>query len=563
MTVCETVFVSDSVTYICPRKPKFRPTMKLLNRKLEFPDTYVIIFSVILAAAIATWFVPGGQYVKAVGSDGVEGNAGGTVRFEYMDSIPQTWQVAVALFKGFEKQAGIIAFILIIGGSFWIVNSVKAVDAGIYSFLNFTSRLEKNKFLKTIGVDNIVLALIMLLFSIFGAVFGMSEETIAFAVLLIPLAISMGYDSIVGVCIVYVAAHVGFAGAMLNPFTVGVAQNLSGVPLFSGIGYRTFCWAVLTGILIVSVLLYARKVKKNPSKSVMYESDAYWREREKDVSGRPEVLKTKASWLAFVLSSVASVLFSVFYAGDCVVKMGNVGTPVPWLLPSASLLYIVSAFFSLRKSVRFFVLDMLGFAMVFLVIGVLGYSWYIGEISALFLSLGILSGMAAGYSANRCVKEFMDGAKDIFSAALIVGLASGIVIILQEGRIIDTILHSMAAGLEGGGRLGSLSAMYGIQTLLNLFIPSATAKAAITMPIMAPFSDLIGISRQATVLAFQFGDGFTNMITPTSGVLMAVLGIARIPYSKWLKWVWKFILLLIATGFLMLVPTVLVQIPGF
>ena len=157
----------------------------------------------------------------------------------------------------------------------------------------------------------------------------------------------------------------------------------------------------------------------------------------------------------------------------------------------------------------------------------------------------------------------MDGAKDILSAALIVGLAAGIVYILQEGRIIDTILHSMASSLGEAGEVGSLGLMYMIQTVINLVIPSASAKAAITMPIMAPFSDIIGVSRQATVMAFQFGDGFTNMITPTSGVLIAVLGIARIPYGKWFKWALPFILGLIVVGFLLLLPTVYMQLNGF
>ena len=180
-----------------------------------------------------------------------------------------------------------------------------------------------------------------------------------------------------------------------------------------------------------------------------------------------------------------------------------------------------------------------------------------------FLALGILSGIAAGYNANRIAREFLEGAKDIFSAALVVGLAAGIIHILENGQVIDTILYSMASGLGEGSKIGSLSAMYGIQTGINLFMPSATAKAALTMPIMAPFSDLIGLSRQATVLAFQFGDGFTNMITPVSGVLIAVLGIAGIPYAKWVRWIWKFILLLIVLGFLLLIPTVLLPLNGF
>jgi len=157
----------------------------------------------------------------------------------------------------------------------------------------------------------------------------------------------------------------------------------------------------------------------------------------------------------------------------------------------------------------------------------------------------------------------MAGAKDILSAALIVGLAAGIVYILEEGRIIDTILHAMASGLGEAGEVGSLGLMYGIQTVINLVIPSASAKAAITMPIMAPFSDIIGVSRQATVLAFQFGDGFTNMITPTSGVLIAVLGIARIPYGKWFKWILPLILILVLVGFLLLIPTVFLPLSGF
>ena len=198
---------------------------------------------------------------------------------------------------------------------------------------------------------------------------------------------------------------------------------------------------------------------------------------------------------------------------------------------------------------------MLLFSVLYLIVGALGYSWYIEEIAALFLALGILSGIAAGYNANRIAREFLEGAKDIFSAALVVGLAAGIIHILENGRVIDTILYSMASGLGEGSKIGSLSAMY--------FMPSATAKAALTMPIMAPFSDLIGLSRQATVLAFQFGDGFTNMITPVSGVLIAVLGIAGIPYAKWVRWVWKFILVLIVLGFLLLLPTVLLPLNGF
>lgn len=193
----------------------------------------------------------------------------------------------------------------------------------------------------------------------------------------------------------------------------------------------------------------------------------------------------------------------------------------------------------------------------------MGYGWYITEISALFFALALASGCATGYSPDRIAKEFIEGAKDIFSAALVIGFAAGIIIILKDGRILDTILHSLAGSLDGSARELALASMYGIQNLINIFIPSASAKAAITMPVMAPFSDMIGISRQTAVLAFQFGDGFTNMITPCSGVLLAVLSIARIPYAVWVRWIWKFILVLLVAGFLLLLPTLYCSIAGF
>ena len=203
--------------------------MFMAKKKREFPNTYVIIFAIILVCALATWLVPGGEYVKAAA-----GGAGAAqeVVFNNVPSQGQWWTVMEAFYNGFTKQSGIICFILVIGAAFWVVNKSRAIDAGIFSFLKTVTRLEQNRVLAKIGVSNLVLVLIMLMFSLFGAVFGMSEETIAFVVILVPLAISMGYDSIVGVCMVYVAAHVGFAGAILNPFTIGIAQDLAGLPMF-------------------------------------------------------------------------------------------------------------------------------------------------------------------------------------------------------------------------------------------------------------------------------------------------------------------------------------------
>ena len=429
--------------------------------KIKMPNTYVLVAALIVLCAVATWFVPGGQYVTA---------EDGSVTYESVDAVPQTWQVFSAVYHGFVKQAGIIVFILVVGGAFWLLNATGAVSAGISRFITAVGRR-----------DAWVLAALTVLFSLGGAVFGMSEETIPFVGIVVPLVVSMGYDALMGMLVVYVAANIGFSAAFLNPFTVGIAQEMAGLPLFSGMGYRFCCWALLTALTVGAVLLYAKRSKKTPAR-----------------------------------------------------ETATAETAAP---PT-------------RRQV--WILIVLGLTVAALVWGVTRHQWYLPEITALFLAMGILCGLIAGFPAGRIVDELLAGAKDILSAALVVGVASGIIVILQDGHIIDSIFHAMQEGLDGTGPLASLGAMYGIQAVINFLIPSATAKAAITIPIMAPFSDMVGVARQAMVLAFQFGDGFTNMLTPTSGVLMASLAMARIPYGRWLRWIWKAVLVLLAVGFVLL-----------
>jgi uncharacterized ion transporter superfamily protein YfcC len=442
-------------------------------RKFKVPNTYVIIAAIIVVCAVLTWFVPGGQYVKA---------EDGTLTYEAVDSVPQTWQVLSAVYHGFVKQAGIIVFILVVGGAFWLLNATGAVEAGIRHFI---VRIGKR--------DLFVLVALTVLFSLAGAVFGMSEETIPFVGIVVPLVVSMGYDAFMGMLVVYVASNVGFSSAFLNPFTVGIAQGMADLPLFSGMGYRIFCWALLTVLMVVFVCFYAKRTRKEPT---VIQSAG-----EESVQS----LTRRQAWILIVL-----------------------------------LLTVVA-----------------------LIVGVTCWDWYMPEITGLFLGMGIICGLIAGFSANKIADELIAGARDILSAALVVGFASGIIVILQDGKVVDSILHSMQDGLDGTGGAASLSAMYGIQALINFLIPSATAKAAITIPIMAPFADMVGVSRQAMVLAFQFGDGFTNMVTPTSGVLIAALAMARIPYAKWVKWIWKGVAVLLVLGLLLLLATVWLPIAEF
>ena len=466
----------------------------------RIPHTFTIVFSLIVLAAMLTWVVPAGEFLRHT-VDGREVVVSDS--FHFVDRAPQTWQIFSALFNGFVDKADIIIFILVVGGAFWIVNNSRAIDVGVMAFLRHVNRLSRYKIIGKLGVDNIIIAMVMLLFSLFGAIFGMSEETLAFVVVFVPLAITMGYDSIVGVCMCYVAAHVGFAGAMLNPFTIGIAQGIAGIPLFSGLEYRVVCWLILTVLGIAFVLWYAHRVKRNPERSPVYQLDDYWRNRSNSIEQQR-------------LSTRQGLILVLFFL-----------------------------------------------TIVALVVGVLVWGWYITEISALFLAMGILAGILDRQSADDIAKLFLAGCKDILSAALVVGLASGIIVILNDGRVIDTLLYGLTRSLAQTGEVTSLGVMYIFQTLLNLVMPSGSAKAALTMPIMAQFADLIHVSRQTTVLAFQFGDGFTNMLTPTSGVLIGVLGIARIPYGTWLRWVWKFILALIVIGFILMLPTLWLDLPGF
>ena len=528
----------------------------------KIPNTYVIVFSIIVLAALSTWLIPGGEYSRHTELvNGINRTVITPGSFHYTDNSPQTWQIFSALFEGFVDKADIIAFILLIGGAFWIMHQSQSIDVGILSFLKFTKKLEKHQWIRRLGIDNIVISLIMLMFSVFGASFGMSEETIAFIVVLVPLAISMGYDSITGVAMVFVAAGLGFAGAILNPFTIGIAQGLSDLPLFSGIGFRLFSWVVINSIGIVFVLRYAHKVKKNPQSSLVFQEDDYWRQKEASESEIIEYHTPLSAWLAYGLVLITLGIFSYLYP-ETTLTVGNMNFVGP-ILPIVSLLFAAIAFFSLKKSVHFFILSLLFITIVLLIVGVMGYQWYVMEIATLFFTMGIVSGVAMNYNPDKIVKYFLDGVKDIMSAAMIVGLAGGIIIILREGKIIDPMLHGLASWMEDTGKITSVGIMYLIQNFINIIIPSGSAKAALTMPIMAPFSDVIGISRQATVMAFQFGDGFTNMITPTSGVLIAVLGVAKIPFEKWVKWIAPLMIILIVVGFLLLIPTVTMKLSGF
>ena len=326
----------------------------------------------------------------------------------------------------------------------------------------------------------LMIPVIMGLFSLGGAIFGMTEEAIPFIAMLIPFCLALGYDSIMAMAISYMGCIVGFATAMLNPFSVGIAQSIAQVPAGTGVGFRTIIWAVTTVASILYLMWYGRRIKRNPQLSPVYEIDQVRRQELEDAESEhlPFTFKHKV-----ILASILVCLAAI-------------------------------------------------------VIGVLQFGFGIPEIAAIFFATGIICGFIGRLSLDDMANSFIHGAKDMISAAVVVGFARAIVIIAQDGQIIDTILYNLSNFI---GQLPSLVAgyvMFFVQMFINFFISSGSGQAALTMPIMAPLGELVGITPQTSILIFQFGDGFSNAIFPTSAVLMACLGVAGIPWAKWIKWVW-------------------------
>lgn len=435
--------------------------------KIRVPHTFVIVFAITVLVAISTWFVPAGQYDRAQNEHGKPVVIAGS--YHAVPSEPQgIFAILKAPIRGIVAAAEIIAFILIIGGTFKIIFLSGAISAAIVKIAK-----------KLYGREIVVIPVIMALFSLGGATFGMSEETIPFVAIFVPFAIALGYDSIVGMAMPFVGAGLGFAGAMFNPFTVGIAQGIAGLTPFSGVGFRTACWATITVVGIAFVMRYARRIKRRPDLSPVYELDLEMKKQ-------------------FTMYTADDVHFSTAHK------------------------LVIATFIA-------------GIAM--LIVGVLKWGWYIQELAGLFLAVGILCGIIARLGANKIADSFIDGAKDLCGAALVVGLARGILVIAQDGHIIGTILHYLAILVEDVPHMISSWLMFLVQTVINFFIPSGSGQAALTMPVMAPLGDLIGINRQITVLAYQLGDGFTNLIIPTSGVLLGCLLMARIPWSTWARWI--------------------------
>lgn len=454
-------------------------------KKMNF-NTLVMIFAVVAIVALTTWIVPGGEYLRETknGKTLVVPNS-----FKFVQSNPQgPGALLMSPLKGFAQAATIIGFLFIIGGAFNVIQKTGAIMVSVQRMAyTFAKKPHLEKFFIPVTIT---------IFSIAGSIFGSSEETLPFILIFIPLAYSMGYDSIVGTSIPFLGAAAGFAGSTLNPFTVGIAQSIAELPLYSGLGYRIIIWIISTTAMIAFIMIYASKIKKKPELSPMYQFDL---ERKRSMH-------------------IDSSIEGDFTGSHKIVL----------------LVFLLS--------------------MVILVVGILGYKWYITELGALFLALGIIAGLAGKLSITQITDAFKEGAKDMVGVALIIGCARGILVLANDGKIMDTFLFSLSGDIMNLHPVFASQAMFIMQAVINFFVHSASGQAMLTMPVMAPLADVIGVSRQVAVLAFQFGEGWINPILPTSGVTMGVLGLAGIPWEKWFKWMLPMQIFFFILALLLLVP---------
>lgn len=449
-------------------------------------NIYGLIFAIMLVMAALTYILPAGQY-DTVEKDGRTYTVAGS--YHHVSANPQgIGSVLTAPAKGFRDCADIIVFIFITGAVFTILERTGTVNAVILGTSYLFSRKETLK--------KFFIPVSMLLFSLGGAVFGMEEETLIFIPLFIPLALSLGYDTAVGVSIPFLGAWVGFGSAFMNPFTVGISQGIAQLPLYSGLGYRLLVWAVCTAVVIVFVALYGEKVRKNPQKSVTYEADL---ERRKhlhlNVLQKPEFKKSHI-WI--------SLIFAL--------------------------------------------------GMGILVYGVAVFHWYIVEISGLFLGVGLVCAVIGRLSLNETTDAVVDGARSMVSVSVMLALARAIVVIASDGRILDTVLNVIAGGIGQLHPLLAVEGMFWAHSFINFFVASGSGQAVLTMPVMIPLSDLIGVSPQLSILAYQFGEGWTNAIIPTAPVTMAALGMAGVPWLKWARWNLPLQIILAVLSMLLLIP---------
>lgn len=453
-------------------------------KQFKVPHVYAIIFALMVIFAVLTWIVPSGSYQRQE-VNGREVTVAGTYEQSEKTYIDEetgdevdlrqgVFDVLQAPTRGTQEAIEVVAFILIVGGSFQVITKTGAITSGMGRVV----RRFKNK-------DILIIPIAMVLFALGGTSFGMAEETLPFFAIFMPIMMAMGFDSMTAFMVVFVGARTGYIASTINPFNVLIAQGILGIQGNPQLWLRMIAWVVLTAVAITWVVLYARRVKKNPESSITFEDD---------IAKKVEFAADESALDAEFTGRQKGVL-AVFIAGMCLIIWGLVTQ-----------------------------------------------GWYMNEISAVFLAMGLLAGVIAGFSQDVIAQEFVAGIADFAFSAIVVGLARGILVIASDGMIIDTILNALATGLGGIPAVLFTTLLYAVENLLAILVPSSSGLAALTAPIFGPLTELMGLNPEAAVWALSMGSATMSLICPTSAILVAGLGVCKIKLGQWWKTVWKFFL---------------------
>lgn len=453
-------------------------------KQFKVPHVYAIIFALMVIFAVLTWIVPSGSYQRQE-VNGREVTVAGTYEQSEKTYIDEetgdevdlrqgVFDVLQAPTRGIQEAIEVVAFILIVGGSFQVITKTGAITSGMGRVV----RRFKNK-------DILIIPIAMVLFALGGTSFGMAEETLPFFAIFMPIMMAMGFDSMTAFMVVFVGARTGYIASTINPFNVLIAQGILGIQGNPQLWLRMIAWVVLTAVAITWVVLYARRVKKNPESSITFEDD---------IAKKVEFAADESALDAEFTGRQKGVL-AVFIAGMCLIIWGLVTQ-----------------------------------------------GWYMNEISAVFLAMGLLAGVIAGFSQDVIAQEFVAGIADFAFSAIVVGLARGILVIASDGMIIDTILNALATGLGGIPAVLFTTPLYAVENLLAILVPSSSGLAALTAPIFGPLTELMGLNPEAAVWALSMGSATMSLICPTSAILVAGLGVCKIKLGQWWKTVWKFFL---------------------
>tara|TARA_R110000751_G_scaffold101069_4_gene195129 strand:- start:573 stop:2018 length:1446 start_codon:yes stop_codon:yes gene_type:complete len=450
----------------------------------RFPTAYSILFLLIILVAVLTWIIPAGQYERTMNEEvGREIAVPGT--YVTVDSNPQGFvDVMLAPTAGFYDPDSYVAnaidvalFVLFLGGFLGVINATGAIDTGIRNVMH---RLK--------GREIWMIPILMTLFALGGTTYGMAEETLAFYAILIPIIIAAGYDAITGVAVILIGAGIGVLGSTINPFATVIASNAADIPFTDGIVLRLVL--LIGGLVICSVYVmrYAKRIKLDPTRSVVArQQNAH---RKLFLQGHDELEN-------FDLSGTQKITLVIF-----------------------ALTFI---------------------AMIW---GVSSQGWWMARMGALFFGSAIVIGIIARLGEKKLTSSFVDGARDLLGVALVVGLARGIVVIMEQGMIADTILHSAESTLGGLPELTFINLIFWIEVGMSFFVPSSSGLAVLSMPILAPLGDFADVGRDLVVTAYQSANGLVNLINPTFAVVVGGLAIGRISYDRWLVFIWPLLLIL-------------------